>query len=232
MEGHEVGGDHTTLVREGLNKVFQTFGVEATRRMEGRMSTDADWVELSAGVFNEHGVVLTEGYVGSHDLLSVDLGSGFSPMHALSFSDGVEYSVGLNVGSTRNDFGVVGIDLELFPALGTVGSTGSSPGIGALVEGGSWESSPKTSLGLSNNIVFSPSDVLLDVDSNLGGVVKYVGVSTGSEVKGRKGTVHEPYLVNPFIYNSVMEKISKGQKGVDDSKTSSRKGTQCAHDRK
>jgi hypothetical protein len=34
---------------------------------------------------------------------------------------------------------------------------------------------PKGSLGLSNNIVFSSSDVFLDVESNLGGVVKDVG---------------------------------------------------------
>jgi hypothetical protein len=167
-------------------------------------------VELSTGVVSELGVVPTEGFVGSGDFLSVEPGSGFSPTHSLSFSNGLEYSVGLDVNSTRNDFGVVGLDLELFPTLGTLGSGGNGPEIAELVEGGSWESSPKTSLGISNNTMFSPSYVLHDVDNNLGGVVKDVGVSTGIEVKGRKGTVHEPSLGNPLIYNTVTKKISKG----------------------
>jgi hypothetical protein len=70
------------------------------------------------------------------------------------------------------------------------------------------------------------------VESNLGGVVKEVGDSIGIEVKGREGTVHEPSLENPFLYNSFIERTSKGQKGVGGRKTSTCKGTQCARDRK
>jgi hypothetical protein len=81
--------------------------------------------------------------VGSGVLLSVEPGSGFTPMDDLSFSDGLDFSVGLDVGFTRSAFGVVGLVWICFPALGTTVSGGSGPGIGDFVEGGCWGSSPK-----------------------------------------------------------------------------------------
>jgi hypothetical protein len=46
----EEGRDHTSIDGEGLNKGFRSSGVEATRRLEGVMSTSVDWEEFSQGI--------------------------------------------------------------------------------------------------------------------------------------------------------------------------------------